>query len=283
MIASTAIAAASNIDFAREIRPILSDHCFTCHGPDANKRKGDLRLDLKDSAFGKAESGASAIVPGHPEMSELVKRITSTDPDEVMPPPGESKLLKPEQADLLKRWVEQGAIWTGHWSFEPVKPIPVPESAAPNPIDAFVHSRLAAEGLAPAPEEDPARLLRRVSLDLTGLPPTVESVDAFVKAAAHDREAAFSAAVDTLLASPHFGERLAVPWLDLARYGDTSGYHNDSLRDMWLWREWVINAFNEGMPFDQFTIEQIAGDMLPNATTRQKIASGFHRNVMTSD
>ena len=283
MIASTAIAAASNIDFAREIRPILSDHCFTCHGPDANKRKADLRLDLKDSAFGKAESGASAIVPGHPEMSELVKRITSTDPDEVMPPPGESKLLKPEQADLLKRWVEQGAIWTGHWSFEPVKPIPVPESAAPNPIDAFVHSRLAAEGLAPAPEEDPARLLRRVSLDLTGLPPTVESVDAFVKAAAHDREAAFSAAVDTLLASPHFGERLAVPWLDLARYGDTSGYHNDSLRDMWLWREWVINAFNEGMPFDQFTIEQIAGDMLPNATTRQKIASGFHRNVMTSD
>ena len=157
MIASTATAAASNIDFAREIRPILSDHCFTCHGPDANKRKGDLRLDLKDSAFGQAESGASAIVPGHPEMSELVKRITSTDPDEVMPPPGESKLLKPEQADLLKRWVEQGAVWTGHWSFEPVKSIPVPESAAPNPIDAFVHSRLAAEGLAPAPEEEPAR------------------------------------------------------------------------------------------------------------------------------
>jgi mono/diheme cytochrome c family protein len=283
LAASTLSAPAAPIDFARDIRPILSDQCFTCHGPDAAKRKGDLRLDLKASAMGPAKSGEVAIVPGETEKSELLRRIRSTDPDEVMPPPTESKRLKPGQAELLAQWVAEGAQWTGHWAFEPVKPVTVPELGAKNPIDAFVQSRLAREGLQPAPEEDPARLLRRVSLDLTGLPPSVAEVDAFIEAASRDREAALSAAVDTLLASPHFGERLAVPWLDLARYGDTSGYHNDSLRDMWLWREWVINAFNAGLPFDQFTIEQIAGDMLPNATIDQKVASGFHRNVMTSD
>ncbi len=283
LLVSTVSAGAADIDFARDIRPMLSDHCFACHGPDANKRKGELRLDLKDSAFGKAKSGGVAIVPGDWEKSELVKRICATDPDEVMPPPKESKQLKPAQVELLKRWVQEGAKWTGHWSFEPVKPVTVPEGAVKNPIDAFVQTRLAKEGLKAAPEEDPARLLRRVSLDLTGLPPSVAEVDAFMDASTKDRDAALSLAVDKLLASPHFGERLAVPWLDLARYGDTSGYHNDSLRDMWLWREWVINSFNSGMPFDQFTIEQIAGDMLPDATNAQMIASGFHRNVMTSD
>jgi len=283
LAASTLSVSAARIDFARDIRPILSDHCFTCHGPDAAKRKGDLRLDVKDSAFGQAKSGATAIVPDDAERSELLKRIRSADPDEAMPPPTESKRLQPGQVELLTQWVKEGAQWTGHWSFEPVKPVTASEAAAENPIDAFVQLRLAREGLPPAPEEEPARLLRRVSLDLTGLPPAVAEVDAFLDASARDREAALSAAVDTLLASPHFGERLAVPWLDLARYGDTSGYHNDSLRDMWLWREWVINAFNAGMPFDQFTIEQIAGDMLPNATIDQKVASGFHRNVMTSD
>ena len=283
LLASTVSAVAGEIDFARDIRPILSDHCFACHGPDANKRKGDLRLDVRESALGAAESGEVAIVPGDLEKSELVRRISTTDPDEVMPPPKELKALKPEQAELLRRWVKEGAEWTGHWAFEPVKPVAVPETDAKNPIDAFVRKRLAGEGLTPAPEEEPARLLRRVSLDLTGLPPSVAEVDAFIDASSTDRDAALSAAVDRLLASPHFGERLAVPWLDLARYGDTSGYHNDSLRDMWLWREWVINAFNAGMPFDRFTIEQIAGDMLPDATTDQKVASGFHRNVMTSD
>jgi hypothetical protein len=283
MLAPAVSAVAGNLDFARDIRPILSDHCFACHGPDANKRKADLRLDLKDSAFGKAKSGAVAIVPGDLEKSELLKRICATDPEEVMPPPKELKKLKPEHVELLKRWVKEGANWTGHWSFEPVKPVAVPEVPGKSPIDAFVQTRLAKEGLKPAPEEEPARLLRRVSLDLTGLPPSVAEVDAFIEASVKDRNAALSAAVDKLLASPHFGERLAVPWLDLARYGDTSGYHNDSLRDMWLWREWVINSFNAGMPFDEFTIEQLAGDILPNATTDQKVASGFHRNVMTSD
>lgn len=275
-------AMAGPIDFAREIRPILSENCFTCHGPDSNKRKGELRLDLKESAFGKAKSGAVAIVPGNVDQSELVKRICATDPDDVMPPPKETKQLKPEQRELLKRWIQEGANWTGHWAFEAVKPMAVPAVGAKHPIDAFVQERLTKEGLKPAPEEDPARLLRRVSLDLTGLPPSIAEVDAFIAASAQDRDGALSAAVDKLLTSPHFGERLAVPWLDLARYGDTSGYHNDSLRDMWLWREWVIKSFNAGMPFDQFTIEQIAGDMLPAATTDQKIASGFHRNVMTS-
>jgi mono/diheme cytochrome c family protein len=282
-LVSTPSAVAGNIDFARDIRPILSDHCFACHGPDANKRKAELRLDLKEPAFGKAKSGAVAIVPGDLEKSELIRRICATDPDDVMPPPKELKVLKPEQVELLKQWVKEGAKWTGHWSFEPVKPVAVPDIPGQGPIDAFVQARLAREGLKPAPEENPARLLRRVSLDLTGLPPSVAEVDAFMEASARDRDAALSAAVDKLMASPHFGERLAVPWLDLARYGDTSGYHNDSLRDMWLWREWVIKSFNAGMPFDRFTIEQIAGDLLPNASIEQKVASGFHRNVMTSD
>jgi Protein of unknown function (DUF1553)/Protein of unknown function (DUF1549)/Concanavalin A-like lectin/glucanases superfamily/Planctomycete cytochrome C len=277
-------AAGAEIDFARDIRPVLSEHCFTCHGPDSSKRKGELRLDVKESAFGKAESGAMAIVPGDLAKSELVRRITATEPDDVMPPPKELKKLKPEQVALLKRWVAEGAKWTGHWSFEPVKPVTVPAVAgAKNPVDAFVQVRLAVEGLKPAPEEEPARLLRRLSLDLVGLPPSVAEVDVFIEASKKDRDAAISEAVDRLMASPHFGERLAVPWLDLARYGDTSGYHNDSLRDMWLWREWVIKAFNANMPFNQFTIEQIAGDMLPNATIEQQVASGFHRNVMTSD
>ena len=283
LIVSPLTAMAATIDFARDIRPILSDNCFACHGPDAGKRKGGLRLDLKESAFGAGESGAVAIVPGDPERSELIRRMGSADPDEVMPPPKEVKALKAGQLDLLKQWIREGAEWTGHWAFEPVKPVAVPSAPGKAPIDAFVQARLAREGLKPAPEEEPARLLRRVSLDLTGLPPTVAEVDAFIDACRSDRTAALSAAVDRLLASPHFGERLAVPWLDLARYGDTSGYHNDSLRDMWLWREWVIKAFNAGMPFDQFTIEQLAGDLLPDARIDQKVASGFHRNVMTSD
>ena len=283
LTAATASAetAPAKIDFNRDIRPIFSEHCYTCHGPDSNKRKAGLRLDRKEAAFGKAESGEIAVVPGSLEKSEMIRRITTTDKDDVMPPLKEHKALKPVQVELLKRWVKGGAEWTGHWAFEPVKQPPVPAVGnARNPIDAFIQARLKQEGLAPAPEEEKERLIRRVSLDLTGLPPSLAEVDDFVKDSVPE---AFEKVVDRLLQSPHFGERLALPWLDLARYGDTSGYHNDSLRDMWLWREWVVNAFNANMPFNQFTIEQLAGDLLPKATIQQQIASGFHRNVMTSD
>lgn len=270
------------IDFAREIRPIFSENCFACHGPDANKRKAGLRFDEKEAAFQILESGERAIVAGDVEKSELLRRIASTDKDEVMPPPKEHKKLKPEQVDLLRRWIKEGAVWTGHWAFQPVKAVtpPVTASGSSHPIDAFVIARLQKEGLKLAPEADRARLIRRLSLDLTGLPPSVPEVDAFL---GDSSPHAYEKVVDRLLAAPHFGERIALPWLDLARYGDTSGYHNDSLRDMWLWREWVIKAFNANKPFSDFTIEQLAGDLLPNATIDQKIASGFHRNVMTSD
>ena len=272
------------IDFNRDIRPILSDNCFACHGPDTNKRKAGLRLDEKESAFGKAESGEVAIVPGDPDKSEVLRRIVSTDKDEQMPPPKEHKKLKAEQVDLLRRWIKGGATWEPHWAFRPVKVPALPETKdtgwARGAIDRFVLARLEKEGLAPSPEADRAALIRRVSLDLIGLPPTPGEVNAFLKDTSPE---AFEKVVDRLLASPHFGERLALPWLDLARYGDTSGYHNDSLRDMWLWREGVIKAFNANEPFDQFTIEQLAGDLVPQATVEQQIASGFHRNVMTSD
>ena len=278
-------AVAADVDFAREIRPLLSENCFACHGPDSNKRKAGLRLDQKESAFGKNESGEIAIVSGDLEKSELLRRVISTDKDEVMPPPKEHKKLRPEQVALLKRWIKEGANWTGHWAFQPVKEpnIQHPTSNTQHPIDSFVRARLGKEGLQPSPEEEPARLIRRLWLDLTGIPPSIAEVDSFVQSAIRNPQSAMNAAVDRALASPHFGERLAIPWLDLARYGDTSGYHNDSLRDMWLWREWVIKAFNANMPFDEFTIEQIAGDLLPGATIDQQIASGFHRNVMTSD
>lgn len=280
-VASAFAAHGAPVDFNREVRPILSENCFTCHGPDSNKRKGDLRLDVRDSAFGKAKSGEIAIVPGDVEKSELLRRVTSDDKDDVMPPLKEHKKLKPAEIALLERWIKEGAKWAEHWSLVKVQQPPVPAVAgAPTPIDAFIRERLVREKLQPAPEEERARLIRRVSLDLTGLPPSVKEVDDFLRDTAPH---AFEKVVDRLLASPHLGERLAIPWLDIARYGDTSGYHNDSLRDMWLWREWVINAFNANMPFSEFTIEQLAGDLLPNATVQQQIASGFHRNVMTSD
>ncbi len=274
-----------SINFDRDIRPILSDHCFTCHGPDTNKRQAGLRLDQKEGAFGSLDSGSHAIVPGQIDSSELVRRINSSDVDLIMPPPDQGKPLTKAQTELLSRWIQQGAAWSNHWSFEPVSmPVmPVDNLAAgtvANAIDAFVLHRLQREGLAQSPRESKERLLRRLSLDLTGLPPTLQEVDAFLQ---DSSTSAVEAVVDRLLKSPHFGERMAMPWLDLARYGDTSGYHNDSLRDMWLWREWVVRAFNANMPFDQFTIEQLAGDLIPDATVQQQIASGFHRNVMTSD
>ncbi len=270
---------AAPVDFAREVRPVLSENCFACHGPDASKRKAELRLDTKEGAFGKGESGERAFVPGKPDESEAIKRILSTDADEMMPPPAEHKKLKPDQVALLKRWLSEGATYTGHWAFQKIQQPPVPPGKG-SPIDAFIRARLEREGLQPAPEEEKARLIRRVTLDLTGLPPTPAEVDAFL---ADQSSNAYEKIVDRLLASSAYGERMAVPWLDLARFADTGGYHNDSLRQMWMWRDWVVKAFNDNKPFSDFTVEQIAGDLLPGATTEQKIASGFHRNVMTSD
>ena len=273
------------VDFNRDIRPILSEHCFNCHGPDANTLQAGLRLDQEQSAFAAAESGKPPVVRGDISASELINRIVSDDPNEVMPPPDFDKALSKTQIDLLRRWIEQGAKWSGHWSFKPVRMSPVPtedlaDGIVHNAIDSFVLAKLKSEGLSQSPLESRERLIRRVSLDLTGLPPSIREVEDFL---ADTSPNAFETVVDRLLASQHFGERLALPWLDLARYGDTSGYHNDSLRDMWLWRQWVIESFNANMPFDQFTIEQLAGDMIPGATIQQKIASGFHRNLMTSD
>ncbi len=273
------------LNFDRDIRPILSEHCYTCHGPDAAKLQAGLRLDLKKSALGRLESGTTAVVAGQPQESELVRRINSPDPDELMPPGEMGKPLSTDQIAALTRWIQEGANWSDHWSFQQLQSPTIPQPTLGNgrinnPIDEFVLAKLQSAGLEQSPQEDKERLIRRVSLDLTGLPPSLKEVDDFLN---DDSPLAFVRVVDRLLGSQHFGERLALPWLDLARYGDTSGYHNDSLRDMWLWREWVINAFNQNLPFDQFTIQQLAGDLLPNATIEQKIASGFHRNVMTSD
>jgi len=269
------------IDYNRQIRPILSDSCFKCHGPDATHRQGGLRLDVPDAPLQPSDSGTAAIVPGKPDESELVRRVLSTDPDEVMPPPDSDRQLKPEQEELLKTWIAQGARFQTHWSFVPPQRPPLPavkNTAWPrNPIDSFILARLEAEGLQPTREADRTTLVRRLTLDLTGLPPTLAEVDAFL---ADTSDQAYEQLVDRLLANPHFGERLALDWLDAARFGDTHGFHIDSGRDMTRWREWVIDAFNNNKPFDQFTVEQLAGDLLPNATLEQKLATGFNRNHM---
>jgi mono/diheme cytochrome c family protein len=277
---------AAPIDFNRHIRPIFSDNCFACHGPDENKRKAGLRLDLREAAFKKLDSGERAIVSGKPEQSALLKVISlPSEHDDHMPPVKTGKHLSTAQIDLLRRWIEQGARWAEHWSYiAPERPavpsLRAPRSAIQNPIDAFVLARLKEKGLKQNQEADRAALIRRVTLDLTGLPPTIEEVDAFL---ADRNPDAYETVVDRLLASPHFGERLALAWLDQARYADTAGYHFDGFRQMHHWRDWVIKAFNDNKPFDQFTIEQLAGDLLPNATIDQKIATGFNRNVMTTD
>ena len=278
------LCAAARIDFNRDVRPILSDHCYACHGPDEGKRKAGLRLDQKESALGELKSGSKAIVPGDLAHSALVERVTSRDPDEVMPPPKEGKSPTQEQIETLVAWVQEGAPWQNHWSFIPPEKPPLPgvkqERWPANEIDRFILARMEKEGFTPAPDADRAALLRRVTFDLTGLPPTPEDVDAF----ASDTEAdAYEKVVDRLLGSKHFGERMTMNWLDLARYADTSGYHFDGVRFMWLWRDWVIDAFNENKPYDVFTVEQLAGDLLPNATRKQRLATGFVRNNMTND
>jgi hypothetical protein len=273
--------AAPPVDFDREVRPILADRCFACHGPDENERQADLRLDLPEELRKPADSGRPAVVPGKPDESGLIRRINSTRKGFLMPPPESGKTLSPAEKDVLRRWVEEGAPYKVHWSFvAPDRPeVPgVTDSHWPRgPIDRFLLARLEAAGLHPAPEADRTTLIRRVTLDLTGLPPTPAEVDAFLADQSPD---AYETLVDRLLASPRFGERMALDWLDAARFADTHGYHLDSGRDMTRWRAWVIDAFNRNMPFDQFTIEQLAGDLLPGATLAQKIASGFNRNHM---
>jgi len=273
------IFAESALTFNRDVGPIISEKCYSCHGPDEKTRKMGLRLDDKAGLFGNTKDGQPIVAPGNPDGSELVKRIIHSDPEERMPPAGSNLELTQKEIDTLRAWIAQGAPWQGHWSFEaPVKTEPpaVSDPAWPrNEIDHFILARLDAAGLKPSPEAPKETLIRRVSLDITGLPPTPEEVDAFLT---DTGEGAYERLVDRLLASPHYGERMATPWLDAARYADTNGYQRDTKRDMWHWRDWVIKAFNDNMPFDQFTIEQLAGDLLPNPTLSQKIATGFNRN-----
>ncbi len=277
-------AAPYQVDFNDQVRPILARHCFKCHGPDDKGRKAKLRLDREESAKQAASSGETPIVPGKPDESELVRRIFAAEPDELMPPNAANSALSDAQRQILKQWVAEGAKYDVHWAFrKPVKPAsPKVRDAhrVRNPIDAFVLARLEREGLTLSAEADRATLLRRVSLDLVGLPPTPEEVDAFLADQSPD---AYERQVDRLLASPHYGERWARRWLDMARYADTNGYEKDRPRSIWPYRDWVIKALNANLPFDQFTIEQLAGDMLPGAGVSQRVATGFHRNTMLNE
>ncbi|MDB4461556.1 DUF1553 domain-containing protein [bacterium] len=270
------LVAEEKLDFNRDIRPILSDNCFLCHGPAASTRAAELRLDKREPAV-----ASSAITPGKPDQSELVERIFSDDANSIMPPPDANKKLTPQQKEILKRWIQEGAEYQQHWSF--VTPVKQSEVQA-NSIDQFVTQKLNEHPLTPTPPANPETLIRRVTFDLNGVPPTPTEVEQF-KNDINDRgiDDAYQTLVDRLLANNAYGERMALAWLDAARYGDSSVMHADGPRDMWPWRDWVINAYNTNMPFDRFTIDQIAGDLLPNATVEQKIASGFNRNHATSD
>ena len=270
--------AEDRVEFNRDIRPILSDYCYSCHGPDEKSRQASLRLDIADAPKTALPSGKTAIVPGNVADSELVRRVLTADPNERMPPVDSSKHLTSVQIDLLKRWVAQGAEYQKHWSFDaPKRPRleNVRDELALGQIDSFIHHRLQAEGLKPSPAADKERLIRRITLDLTGTPPTLSEIDNFL---ADDSPDAYEKVVDRLLASPRYGERMALDWLDAARYADTHGFNNDTTRYMWRWRDWTIDAFNAGMPFDRFVTEQLAGDLLPNPTLDQRIATGFNRN-----
>lgn len=285
-MSASAQTAKPTIDYNRLIRPILSDKCYRCHGPDAGERKGGFRLDDRESAVAKADSGETPIVPGKPEQSELLKRIHSTDADVQMPPPALNKKLTDAEKQLLKDWIAAGADYQLHWAFvpprKPAQPIVQDETWSRNPIDQFVLAKREALKLPGSPEAPKEMLIRRLSLDLTGLPPTIPEIDAFTANRSPD---AFEQQVDRLLASPYYGERVAVDWLDASRFADTHGFHIDSGRDMTRWREYVIESFNQNVPYNQFTLEQLAGDLLPTTgdetrDLRQKIASGFNRNHM---
>ena len=272
-------AADRDVRFNRDIRPILSDRCFQCHGPDDKKREAGLRFDLAESAF-QDLGGYHAVSKGEPDESELIARVSSDDPDVQMPPPESGKTISQDEVELLRRWIKQGAPFEEHWSFAPVRRPELPEIAsvrwASNPVDRFIARKLIEIDVEPSPQADRETLIKRLSLDFTGLLPTPEEVKAFV---ADQAPNAYEKVVDRLLRSEHFGERFARHWLDLARYADSNGYANDGVRSIWAYRDWVIHALNDDMPFDQFTTEQLAGDLLPNATLDQRIATGFHRNT----
>ena len=267
------------IDFNHDIRPILSDKCFACHGPDASNNRSELRFDSEAHALADLGDGRRAVVPGHPQQSELVRRITAEEESMRMPPVYSGHKLTKQEIERLIEWIAQGAQWQQHWAFTaPIRPqIPQVQTKnwPRNPIDFFVVARLEREGLEPSAEADRATLIRRVSFDLTGLPPTPQEIDDFIS----DRSPnAYEKAVDRLLASPRYGERMAFRWLDAARYADTNGYQLDGEREMWRWRDWVIEAFNRNLPFDQFVVDQLAGDLLPEPTFDQRIATAFNRN-----
>ena len=267
------------IDFNRDIRPLLSDNCFACHGPDDQARKAKLRLDTQEGALAPLRDGGRAIVPGKPAESALIERIFTQDAKTHMPPLKSGKKLTEEQKALLRQWVAQGAPWSGHWAFVPPRKVAVPKGG--HPVDYIIHARLATAGLQPSPEADRATLLRRVTLDLTGVPPTLEELDSFL---ADDSVGAYEKVVDRLLRSPRYGEHLARLWLDAARYGDTHGLHLDNYREMWPYRDWVIRAYNDNLPFDKFLTWQLAGDLVPDTALEQQVASGFNRcHVTTSE
>ncbi len=280
----TGFAAQSKLDYQRDVRPIMAANCFACHGQDEKKRQAGLRIDARDAAYGKSDGGHVAIVAGKPMASAVYQRISAAGPLK-MPPEKSGKRLTAGEIDVLKRWIAQGADYTPHWAFRPIRrpsvpAIQNPKSKIQNPIDNFVLARLLKDGIAPSPEADRYTLVRRVSLDLVGLPPTPQEADAFVNDHSPD---AYEKLVDRLLASPHFGEKWARMWMDLSRYADSAGYGSDPLRpNLWPWRNWVINAFNRNPPYDRFVTEQLAGDLLPNPTQDQIIATAFHRNTMTN-
>ena len=273
---------ATRVDFNRQIRPILSESCYQCHGPDTNKRKADLRLDERSGLFRSGE-GTTIIVPAKPEESELLSRLVSDDPELRMPPPKSGGHLSPEQVDLIKRWISEGAEWKGHWAYLPLTRPAVPmvpnRPRLANEIDRFIQARLAVEKIEAASPADRRTLIRRLTFDLTGLPPTPAEVDAFLNDPSPD---AYERLVDNRLASPHFGERMAIFWLDLVRFADTTGYHSDNHVDIYLYRDYVIRAFNTNKPFDRFTIEQLAGDLLDGATDETRVGSGYNRLLQTT-
>ncbi len=273
----------ATVEFNRDVRPILSEHCFVCHGPDANRREAELRLDTQAGALGEGRD-VKPVVPGKPAASELLRRITSNDPDLHMPPASTGKRLSPREIAVLKQWVEQGANWQGHWAYQPLQRPAVPPVDEPGfvrgDIDRFVLARQQLAGVKHAPEADRRTLIRRLSFDVRGLPPSEAEVDAFV---ADTRSDAYEQLVDRLLASPQYGERMAAYWLDLVRYADTIGYHSDTTRDIAPYRDYVINAFNRNVPFDRFTIEQLAGDLLDHPSIEQRVASGYNRLLQTTE
>lgn len=281
---ATRLPGADDIDFGRDIRPILSQNCFKCHGPDDTRREAELRLDERDGTLRPSASGQRPIVPGNPSQSEVIRRIESNDPDLQMPPPSTKRALTADEKSMLRKWITAGAPYRAHWSFVPPQRPELPavqqRTWPRDGLDQLVLARLEQEGLTPSVEADRYSLLRRAALDLTGLPPTPDEADEFARDGSPD---AWERQLDRLLASPHYGERGARRWLDLARYADTNGYEKDRVRSVWPYRDWVISALNANMPFDQFTIEQLAGDMLPQATEAQRIATGFHRNTMLNE